>query len=161
MASKEELKTLIKRIIKEVGVRNQEAVSEGAGYKAKTLTQRLSNGEDLDAVYDQLMLVYGERLKKSTTVKSEPTIDLIAYSLKTLTDSHKILVESHRDAINSNKRLELLLEINLGASDEVSRLLKEEAARQRDPVAYIPGSLDKPEIHSDQMKRGRKKGISG
>lgn len=68
MASKEDLQKLIKRIRAATGL-TQEKVSIGAGYKKRTLTQILSGEADKTATYNQLLLVYGERLKDSTQPK--------------------------------------------------------------------------------------------
>jgi predicted ribosome quality control (RQC) complex YloA/Tae2 family protein len=72
MISKEELRSLIETIKKATGL-GQEKISIGAGYKKTTLTERLSQGGGLDAVYDQLKLVYGEALKKSMVEEAKNT----------------------------------------------------------------------------------------
>lgn len=74
MISKEKVKQLINSIKKETG-KTQKEIAVGAGYKENTLTQLLSKGENLDAVYDQLMRVY--RLNNST-----PNLDQIAKTLE-------------------------------------------------------------------------------
>lgn len=65
MVSKADLKSLVELIKSATGL-GQEEMSVQAGYKPKTLTQRLSYGQDLDAIYAQLKLVFGERLNNST-----------------------------------------------------------------------------------------------
>lgn len=65
MITQAKLKTLVETIKAKTGL-SQEGVSLGAGYKRKTLTQRISNGKDLEAVYAQLQLAFKDRLNNST-----------------------------------------------------------------------------------------------
>lgn len=65
MISKDELKKLIKSIKDNTG-KTQAEISQGAGYKPKTLTQLLSKDEDLEPAYNRLKLVYQNGLNSST-----------------------------------------------------------------------------------------------
>lgn len=80
MVSKKELRALIKTIKEKTG-KNQGEISEGAGYKIKTLTQLLSKNEDLEPAYNQLKLVYKGVLNNSTSQdNSETNLSLTAIS---------------------------------------------------------------------------------
>lgn len=70
MISKDDLKSLIKRIKDRTGL-GQEEISVGAGYKRTSLTEILSKGDSLDAAYRQLQLIYGDKLIKSTPEEKE------------------------------------------------------------------------------------------
>jgi transcriptional regulator with XRE-family HTH domain len=65
MKSKKDVQNLIKEIKNKTG-KSQEEISEGAGYKPKTLTQLLSKSEGLDVVYAHLKLIYRHELNDST-----------------------------------------------------------------------------------------------
>lgn len=80
MVSKKELRALIKTIKEKTG-KNQGEISEGAGYKNKTLTQLLSKNEDLEPAYNQLKLAYKNVLNNSTSQdNSETNLSLTAIS---------------------------------------------------------------------------------
>lgn len=85
MASKKQVRDLIKTLKEKTG-KTQEQLSEGAGYKPKTLTQILSKGEDLEPVYNQLRLVYAGELNISTNDQTgvEANLKSIHQTLKNI-----------------------------------------------------------------------------
>lgn len=135
MASKEDVQSLVKRIIKEANMGTQEAVSLGAGYKKKTLTQRISNGKELDAVYSQLMLVYGHRLKKSTQTENIPIqvnqglIETLIQKLIVVSETtNGLLEQQQRDIADKVKKIDANLSTALGGVQQIS--LHVESARE-------------------------------
>lgn len=79
MKSKKDVIALIKTIKEKTG-KTQEAISVGAGWEKKTLTQLLSKNVGMDAVYNQLHLAYKEELNNSTPPIKETSISLKAIS---------------------------------------------------------------------------------
>lgn len=65
MKSKKDVIALIKTIKEKTG-KTQAAISEGAGWEPKTLTQLISKNSGMDAVYNQLHLAYKDELNNST-----------------------------------------------------------------------------------------------
>lgn len=66
MKSKKDVQALIKTIKAKTG-KTQEEISQEAGYKPKTLSQLLSKGEGMDAVYTQLNIAFRHELNNSTS----------------------------------------------------------------------------------------------
>lgn len=86
MASKKQVKDLIKTLKEKTGM-TQEELSAGAGYEPKTLTQLVSKGEGLESVYNQLRLAYSAELKNSTgenTGALEANLESIHQALKNI-----------------------------------------------------------------------------
>jgi hypothetical protein len=85
MISKSDVRNLIKTL-KEKTNKTQAQISQGAGYKPKTLTQLISKGESLDAVYNQIKLAYSTVLNNSTHPVQEgdisPSLKAISKALQ-------------------------------------------------------------------------------
>lgn len=99
MITQEKIKRLVD-IIKSKTGKSQEEVSVAAGYKRKTLTQRISSGKDLDAIYKRLEISFKAELNNSTyqNKKNQPQEEV---DLQTLV--HEILDKMEGLQTNSNE----------------------------------------------------------
>lgn len=85
MISKKDVAALIKTIKEKTG-QTQAQISAGAGWEKKTLTQLLSKGVGMEAVYNQLKLAYKEVLNNSTPpgIDINPSLTAISKALQRL-----------------------------------------------------------------------------
>lgn len=127
MITKEKLKSLVSLIKDKTGL-SQEQISTKAGYEKKTLTQRISNGSNLQAIYDQLNLVFGDKLKISTRKTSFRIVLEGDSDKKMFLDMVKKMekLEANSDEINLFSKAILTSQIGYGQAigDTLDRMNK-------------------------------------
>lgn len=122
MASKEQVKSLIKTIKSEYRLK-QADISKRLGYEENTLTQLLSKGENLDHAYNGLNLLL-EGLKNSTN--SNPYMKLLEDNDRFFKNEYATLLASLNKLIDLGMKQEALIKLNLQHTGVVEALQKGE-----------------------------------
>lgn len=87
--------------------------------------------------------------------------DILRMLDKSLDANTKHASANEKNANSLIKLVELLsLQINSTETGEASEVFEEKGIVRRDPVEYIPGFLDKPEIHLSPKKKEKQKDIA-
>lgn len=122
MISKEQVKSIIKTIKTKHSL-TQAEISAKAGYEAKTLTQLISKGENLEQAYGRLNLLL-EGLNNST--KKDPYLNLLEENDRFFKSEYAQMLVSLNKLIGLGMKQEALIKLNLQHTGVVEALQKGE-----------------------------------
>lgn len=141
MVTQEKLKSLVKTIKAKTGLK-QEEISIAAGYARKTLTQRISQGEELESVYDQLNLVFKEKLNNSTHKGKKAPSSYDSEANSSIARIAERLKNLEASSDETNLLVKALMTQNIGYSEAIAQTLDKVAKNPADTTVLTAGTIE-------------------